>query len=1455
MDWSVWTSQQIAESIPRLVQLVEKRTQEFSENDRQKCVDTIAPLLTNNPSAESISARLEDLTALGLIVVTVARRVSSIEERLSLLHEAHELSRGGRALQVSTPLMRQAVNEAIRAIVNHEVDRASKFQTDASTIHSLLHRFVTSAWDSVPPQTGLLINELLFEKLNAALLERAGDSDFERRLVRDNVETILTIELPSRLEKMRDQWVDIARHVAPTALAIATKATSRPQELSTVLATVRRDFDAALVTASTELLTKAIETCEDGLVNNLRLRLDVEGEPIKPMSELRIRNVPDRHFTEARQLLERNDPAARKKFEDLHYKRPSDPIVKEWLAYAIKRFGTAGDKYEIIELLTDAKRSEYFRIELSWQGLWNLACEMRTLPTSEHEALDVLLPVLETDLHTASVFKLCLLWALDDEREDILPRLLARAVFFEAQLLATLYELHGGAQSQDELTDEFKRVNRILRNLDQDFPLPHEKMTPDQLEALTREFVGNSMIFAGIEWFQQRMSVGGERYSYKNWQCLGRLYEEAGNKAATWRCKTHEWDRTVKNKNTPNSRKRNALTPILRWAQQENFQREGLRLLKRDARTVEMSPNDILLWERKLAVPADAPPAESWGAPVSTPRNPVTLGEPTRGPVDGAEADRIVRTLAPTFARVTTADELADKSQDASRLLEASLVMNPTAPTAAVAALREVIRLSVVFREGVDSPKAQELAVRMRDQIGPLSEHRARMPYELAGLMQACERAIQSLAVRVRAVSEILVAQPSQMRSVLPRPMAGTTLITRVFTRISNPGSEEAREVQVEIIPGSSSVIPLENPVYVESLAPSQTSIVEFPLEIRPDVEAEVELRVQVRCRVGRLTSSGTSSGQVRVQEFSVPIPALDRYTTDQPVPIDRADLFHGRSRELRELGEAFAGGRLLRLNFVNGIRAVGKSSLMNHLGMHLGPDVLPILINIQTVLAAPKMDSIQMVRGIVREAIRATAHLPQCPPGTLSPPDGEAFRLDPPMVVLDAFLERLLRTSGRQSALLALDEMQVLVKRIADPDDPLDDGFLSWLRDKIQTRSNVLVICTGSEPYELMRKRYEHEHTVWRNIKPYDVSFVDRGAMESIATVPVRADGVHWLPEALDRLWDTTEGHPWIVQQIAAEVTGELNTEMRRTVAPGDIDRATSRVVARPEVIGLWWNEKQGLVNPTHKQIAYLVLQNQGGSRVGVPETELIALCKRSGIATSARYIEEMKALEVLTRGEKGAEVQWRIRSAFLERHLAQMMQRELSEVGAPLGMHSSHRPLALMLDWENIKISLMEVVNKMPRERAEAARSRLNADYLGAHLLKLAAGHGDARQRWVVADWDRALFSGEQKTLRGAGFWTEMAGSDKANASDHVLIEKIHYVLRGHPDIMVYVLGTGDGDYGSVVSTLRENGKDVILWVPHEDAMSKAYKHFLTGPDRISIEMLDSLVLGEESGATVSH
>ena len=99
-------------------------------------------------------------------------------------------------------------------------------------------------------------------------------------------------------------------------------------------------------------------------------------------------------------------------------------------------FGQGTDIHDIIELLEAAIASDRFHEHRGWTARWNLACALRRLPSRADQALDVLLPVLELDAHPLEAFELCLLWALEQNRQDVLAILCLRARHYEAHLAA-----------------------------------------------------------------------------------------------------------------------------------------------------------------------------------------------------------------------------------------------------------------------------------------------------------------------------------------------------------------------------------------------------------------------------------------------------------------------------------------------------------------------------------------------------------------------------------------------------------------------------------------------------------------------------------------------------------------------------------------------------------------------------------------------------------------------------------------------------------------------------------------------------------------------------------------------------------------------------------------------------------------------------------------------------------
>ncbi|HEU5199763.1 MAG TPA: hypothetical protein VFU32_09005, partial [Ktedonobacterales bacterium] len=1207
--WRMWTAERIVEELPGLLTKVERHREAFPEEYQEKNREAVDALRTSPPTLAEIreKTRRQELSTLGFALDLLARRVISeqeVEERLNLFQAAHELFRSVNIAPHHSKPMRQVVTDALQVVLNSEVARIKAGETDAGVVHEAIKALVLSAWDYIPPQLALSINGQLLIELERIRAEGENDGAFdEQKLIRDNIEAVAALEVPQQLAAIQDRWLDIANHVAPVAGRVVTR--WRPKTLPDLLSLdVWEQIKQAVGQGDVSALEQTLAGVADDLETNLRLRLDAQAEYRLPISEVRYRQGgPHRDFVAARELLSQQDKQALEKFSALHFHMSNNTFVKEWYAYALTRFGAAGDIHEIIQLLSDAIESPYYRLEKQWTARWNLACALRRLPNRKDQALDALLPVLESDSHSTEAFELCLLWAFEQDREKVLADLLPKSPYYEAHLLAALYAIEQRAQEEegDDFPDHFRRINRILRNPAHIFPHPTDPLQFSQLDQLTREFVETSMVEAGIEWFRQRVSYEKEYYIFKNWECAAELNDRAGDKAAAWHCYQRLWGCTQSKQNLSPTAKKRVLENILTWAQQNDFEEQAVVMLRQNWQKTAMTENDALLWEARLRI---TPP----------PQPPIIIDGITLKP--RRSFDEIIQELAGSFEEVAIPDALAKREQDIQQFLEAVRLKRPDTSAAVLGAIREVVRLAAIYTEGVDDQQARKLAEQMRDQLGPLRSQGEKLPFELRGLVRACERAISNMSARVTGAPEIMVSLPEASRAALGRPEPGETYTTRVLIQLSNPSEEVMGEIDMGFIVVSSGVSLQEESIKLDRISPKEKQVVECTLHMNDGVEDEIALRVHVTYKIrGMMGRPAQGMWHIPVRPFGEPIPVTQRYTTGAPVTADRDDLFHGRDEEMARLLAAFEGGQMRRLYFVNGIRRVGKSTLMAQLGGRSNRETLPLLLNLEDALRGREITTVQLVRQLIRTSIDQLQGRRGLPRIFLELPGAEQFALDPPWTVFDNFLKELCNQTKRHHILLCFDEVQWLVKRIGDPNDPLDDGFLSWLRSKIQTGSNIFVVCTGSEAYEEMRKSCPR-HPVWGNMEAFNISFVSRAAMDKIATLPVKTDGVVWLSEALDRLWDMTEGHPWLTQILAEKVAERLNKERRRLVGPGDINRAAEQAAADSRIGDLWWNESEGLVTETHRQIAYLLLRQQPGSRVGLPETQLVDLCQnRLGI------------------------------------------------------------------------------------------------------------------------------------------------------------------------------------------------------------------------------------------------
>ena len=611
VEWPLWSAEQIVEALPGLVAVVEAHLSDLPPEHSEKNRAAVEVLKGDVPGTAEVreGSRSRDLTTLGFALDVLGRRAArdgEIIEALRLFQAAHELFRRASPLMRATRPMRQTLGNAVRALVTDQITRCRRGETDVRAVREAVAAFVGSAWGTVPTQVARAVDEMILLELERARLAAEGDPEVRDRLVQANVEVVLELEVPTRLERIRRDWEDLGERVAPAAVRRAQRAARRAEPLSTLVPpAIWEEIRQAVERGDAEALGQALADVRDELEGNLRLRLDAKPEHREPVSELRVLGGPDPAFLQARELLLRRDPRALDELADLHYRRSTNTIAKEWYAYALTLFGQGTDIHDVIELLEAAIASDRFHEHRGWTARWNLACALRRLPSRADEALDVLLPVLDLDAHPVEAFELCLLWAIEQDRQDVLTALCVRARHYEAHLLVALQDVEapGNGASAGRFRDHFRRINRILRDPDRVFPDPRERLLFEELDQLTREFIETSLVAAGVEWFRQRVAAGPEAGVFKNWECAATLNEEAGDLGASWRCRLHSWRVTQHRRNVDPRKKAQLLRALLGWAQRRGFREEALRVLRQSWPETSFSEADAYLWAERLGAP------------------------------------------------------------------------------------------------------------------------------------------------------------------------------------------------------------------------------------------------------------------------------------------------------------------------------------------------------------------------------------------------------------------------------------------------------------------------------------------------------------------------------------------------------------------------------------------------------------------------------------------------------------------------------------------------------------------------------------------------------------------------------------------------------------------------------------------------------------------------------------
>ena len=127
----------------------------------------------------------------------------------------------------------------------------------------------------------------------------------------------------------------------------------------------------------------------------------------------------------------------------------------------------------------------------------------------------------------------------------------------------------------------------------------------------------------------------------------------------------------------------------------------------------------------------------------------------------------------------------------------------------------------------------------------------------------------------------------------------------------------------------------------------------------------------------------------------------------------------------------------------------------------------------------------------------------------------------------------------------------------------------------------------------------------------------------------------------------------------------------------------------------------------------------------------------------------------------------------------------------------------IAVFVDFENL---VLGAVKELPDQANPAPYEA---------ITRLCREYGNASVRRAYADWANTRFGSHQEDLAMNGvdlIQVARVGIQNKNAADIRMAVDAMETLIVHPEVSVFVLVSGDGDYSPLVQRLREFGKWVV-------------------------------------------
>ena len=517
--------------------------------------------------------------------------------------------------------------------------------------------------------------------------------------------------------------------------------------------------------------------------------------------------------------------------------------------------------------------------------------------------------------------------------------------------------------------------------------------------------------------------------------------------------------------------------------------------------------------------------------------------------------------------------------------------------------------------------------------------------------------------------------------------------------RITNASERSASDIAVELLVDSPAVSVIgKRERRIASLESKESTLLPFPVEqhrgstdlIGRDLNFGISLRA---------SAEGFPNVDLGITKRSLPVGSMletigvhqipKLFQSGNPLKPTEPDLFQGRADLISKISNSFYGGVQRERFFLDGIRRVGKTSILNFLPVYLPDVVFPVPVNLDKFGLRGSTSSaaiLQQFCELIRDSGLSLGGIETDVPPKI------AFESNPGHA-FNAFLASLKSALPGRSPFVMVDEFQELLYAVARTGSGHNRDTL--VLDQIRGHSdegNIYMVFTGSVRFDRLSSIVDHR--IFGSLTRLRVSFLPESSVSDV----LRAGFARWAnipPETIRRVYELTGGYPWLVQTYGAGLVDLLNRERRTVATPDDVDYVTSdSVLCNDELFTHWWPTDQ-LGLDEERFIEWLFRHYAPDS--SILTRDFFSSIHNRELPSFRRAFDNLRACEVLDSTQ--TEV-LRFSGKILRQWLEQKMQDGQLKVRVQSNSSIEHGQVGIFIDHENL-IKSLERISKRSRSR----------------------------------------------------------------------------------------------------------------------------------------------------------